>query len=422
MLNVEDIRRDHRWLTGIARARDDGTVRERVRAIIARVREEGDAALLALTHELDGADLSDLRVSPEEIAGAGERVPDRLRAAIDRCVDRVRALAEAQLPREWWSEADGVRFGETVRPLDRVGCYVPGGRASYPSTVAMTAVPARAAGVGEVAVCTPPAPDGSIAPAVLYACLASEVSEVYRVGGAQAIAALTYGTGTIPRVDRIVGPGNVWVTAAKAEVFGDVGIDGLAGPTELVLVADGSADPDALAADLVAQAEHDPLAEAYLVTWDDGLVGAVDAALEREAVGAARRDILEESLPRARALLVRDEEHAAEVSDLIAPEHLQVVVTDPRGFLARVRSYGAAFLGPATPVSLGDYGVGSNHVLPTTQTARFASGLRAGDFVTVSCVVEASAEGLMAVAGDVTALARAEGLEAHARAVEVRLR
>ena len=405
------------------RAADDARYRDDARAILARVRAEGDAALLALAFELDGATLEAIRVPAEEIQASVERVPEELRAAIDAAAGRLRELAAAQLPREWSREEDGVRFGEVVRPLHRVGAYVPGGRAAYPSTVLMTCVPARVAGVDEVAVCTPASADGSVPPAVLYACLAAEVTEVHRTGGAQAVGALAYGTESIARVDRIVGPGNAWVTAAKAEVAaeGACGIDGLAGPTELVLVADRTAEPRSLAADLIAKAEHDPLADAYLITWDAEVIEAVRPAFQEAAAAAARGEILDASLPGVRALLVRDEEQAAMVTDAIAPEHLQVVTEDPQAFLKRVRAFGAAFLGPHTPVSLGDYGVGSNHVLPTLGTARFASGLRAADFVTVSSVVEASAEGLAAAAPGVTGLARAEGLEGHARAVEVRL-
>ncbi|MCA1727255.1 MAG: histidinol dehydrogenase [Actinobacteria bacterium] len=400
----------------------DPRFRREARAILDRVRAQGDAALIALALQLDGATLASLQVSADEIAAAAERVPPELRSAIDAAAARLRDLAAEQLPREWSRTDGGVAFGEVVRPLHRVGCYVPGGRASYPSTVLMTAVPARAAGVEEVVICTPPSQSGAVPDAVLYACSAARVDQVFLVGGAQAVAALAYGTETIPRVDKIVGPGNAWVTAAKAEVASEaaVGIDGLAGPTELVLVAEATADPQVVAADLIAQAEHDPLAEAYLVGWDESLPAAVSALLDAAAEGASRAEILRSSLPNARAILVRDQEQAAQVVDQIAPEHLQIATDDPAGFLKRVRSFGAAFLGPHTPVSLGDYGVGSNHVLPTFGTARFASGLRASDFVTVSSVVEASAEGLAAAGGEVALLARAEGLEGHARAVEVR--
>jgi histidinol dehydrogenase len=421
MLPTEDLRSGAAFAR--PRAADEPRYRAEARAILDRVRDGGDAALRALTLELDGADVAETRVSTLDLQVAQAAVPEVVRLSIDAVAAGLRELSARQLPREWATEEAGVRSGEVVRPLRRVGCYVPGGRAAYPSTVLMTCVPARAAGVEEVVVCTPPAPDGSVHPAVLYACLAAGASEVHRVGGAQAVAALAYGTESIAAVDRIVGPGNAWVTAAKAEVAaeGVVAIDGLAGPTELALVADASAVPDSIAADLIAQAEHDPLAEATLITWDAGLIDAAREALERRAARASRKAVLAESLPRARAVLVRDEDHAARVVDAIAPEHLQVVTEDPQAFLKRVRSFGAAFLGPFTPVSLGDYGVGSNHVLPTLGTARFASGLRASDFVTVSSVVEATAEGLAAAAPVVTELARAEGLDGHADAVEVRL-
>ena len=421
MLPTEDLRSGAAFAR--PRAADEPRFRAEARAILERVRAEGDAALLALTLEFDGASLETTRVPSEAIEVTRGALPPALREAIDAAAERLRELSAHQLPVEWYEERDGIRSGEVVRPLRRVGCYVPGGRAAYPSTVLMTCIPARAAGVEEVVVCTPPHPDGSLSAAVLYACAVAGATEVHAVGGAQAVAALAYGTESIAPVDRIVGPGNAWVTAAKAEVAADglVAIDGLAGPTELVLVADATADPRAIAADLIAQAEHDPLAEATLVSWDEDLIEAARAALERRSKDASRSDVLAASLPRARALLVRDEDQAAEVADAIAPEHLQVITEDAHAFLKRVGSFGAAFLGPHTPVSLGDYGVGSNHVLPTLGTARFASGLRASDFVTVSSVVEATVEGLAAVAPGVVELARAEGLDGHADAVEVRL-
>ena len=329
----------------------DAQVRAEARAILSRVRAGGDAALLALTRELDGADLTHLRLPSEQLEQDAGAIPSGLAGAIERAAERLRALAAAQLPSPWQAESEGVRYGEVVTPLARVGCYVPGGRAAYPSTVLMTAVPAAVAGVEEIVVCTPPDPSGAVDPAVLFACATTGVREVYRLGGAQAIAAMAYGTETIRPVERIVGPGNAWVTAAKAEVAGVVGIDGLTGPTELVVVADGSADPTVLAADLIAQAEHAPDAEAYVVTWDEPLVPAVRAALRVETETAHRREILDRALTLARALLVRDAAQAATVADRIAPEHLQVVVAGPRGFLERCRRYGAAFLGPSTPWS-----------------------------------------------------------------------
>ncbi|HEX6261600.1 MAG TPA: histidinol dehydrogenase, partial [Actinomycetota bacterium] len=268
--------------------------------------------------------------------------------------------------------------------------------------------------------CTPPAQDGSVPDAVLYAARAGAIHEVFRIGGAQAIAAMAFGTETVPSVDTIAGPGNVWVTAAKREVMGTVGVDALAGPTELAIVADGTADPSVLAVDLVAQCEHDPMARTTLVALDPGLPAAIEVPLAAELEASPRGEGVRAALEHAVAVLAPDEEAAASVVDALAPEHLQVVTADPRAFLARVRSYGAAFLGPHTAVSLGDYGVGSNHVLPTMATARFASGLRAAHFVTVSSWTEASPEGAARFGPEVETVARAEGLGAHARASEVR--
>jgi histidinol dehydrogenase len=399
----------------------DPEVTDAVRAIVERVRTEGDAALIELTRRFDGADLSDgVAVPPEDLEAAAGELPAPLRDALDAMRARLEDLHARQVPGEWWDERDGVRFGETVRPVGAAGGYVPGGRAAYPSTVLMTAVPAAVAGVGRVVLCTPPAADGAVPAAVRYAAAIAGVDAVYRIGGAQAVAAMAFGTESVPAVDVIVGPGNAWVTAAKREVAGVVGIDGLAGPTELVVVADGTADPAVLSADLVAQAEHDPLARVVLVTLDATLPDRVEPALRAEVASSPRREIVETSLRGSVAVVAAGEEEAARVVDRVAPEHLQIVTADPRATLERCSSYGAAFLGPLTPVAFGDYGVGSNHVLPTMATARFGSGLRAADFVRVSSVVEASANGLTAHADEVEAVARAEGLPGHARAVEAR--
>ncbi|SRR6266571_448589 len=396
-------------------------VEDGVRDICRRVREEGDAALIELTRRFDGADVAGrLLVTEDEFERAAVDLDPRLASALDRLAGRLRDLHARQLPRPWSAEEGGVRFGEAVRPLGVAGAYAPGGRASYPSTVLMTTVPARVAGVGRVVLCTPPAHDGSVAPAILVAARLAGVDAVYRVGGAQAVAAMAYGTESVPRVDKIVGPGNVWVTAAKREVAGTVGIDGLAGPTELVIVADATADPVVLAGDLVAQAEHDPMARVTLVCFERELVPSVDEALEAQVAESPRREVVEASLRHAVAVVAETQEEAAAIVDRLAPEHLQVVTVDARRFLDRVRSYGAAFLGPLTPVAFGDYGVGSNHVLPTMGTARFSSGLRAADFVTVSSVVEATGDGLDRFGPEVEAVARAEGLPGHAGTVELR--
>jgi histidinol dehydrogenase len=400
----------------------DPSTADTVRGIIERVRAEGDEALFDLTLKFDGADLrpTGLTVSPQEFQRAEETVPSELKAALDALVDRLTDLHRRQLPMEWWDELDGVRFGEIVRPLARAGCYVPGGRAEYPSSVAMTVVPAVVAGVEGVAVCTPPSPDGSIHPAVLYAAARAGATAVAKVGGAQAVAALAFGTTSIQAVDRIVGPGNVYVTEAKRQVAGLVGIDGFAGPTELAVVADASADPGWVATDLVAQAEHDPEALAVLVAFDENVVDQVGQALEAEVARAGRSDVVKAALAHARTVLVADDDQAVEVLDRLAPEHLHVVVADAPAFAQRIRNAGAIFVGGYTPVPFGDYGVASNHVLPTAGTARFSSGLRAADFVKVSSVVEVSDGAAARLAPEVARIALAEGLPGHARAVEIR--
>ena len=347
-------------------------------------------------------------------------MPAELRHAIDALIERLTALHRRQLPVEWWDEVGGVRFGERVMPLHRAGCYVPGGRAVYPSSVAMTVVPAVVAGVEDVTVCSPPSTDGSLHAAVLYAAARAGAGRVVKCGGAQAVAAMAFGTDSVPAVDRVVGPGNAHVTEAKRQLVGQVGIDGLAGPTELVIVADSTADPALVAADLVAQAEHDPEAMTTLITLDEDLARTVITALEAEVSHAARRDIVDRALRRGRIVLVADPDHAIEVADDLAPEHLQVVTTDSVKLAARVRNAGAIFVGPWSAVPFGDYGVALNHVLPTAGTARFASGLRSADFVTVSSVLEMDPVAASQLASDVALIARAEGLPGHARAVELR--
>ena len=424
-LQIVDLRGSSAERLAPRRAALDPEVVAAVREILARVRAEGDAALLDLTLRFDGADLRErgLIVSPEEVARAERSAPSELVGAIEAMVERLRLVHERQVPSDRWTDGDdGVRSGEMVRPLRRAGCYVPGGRAAYPSTACMTVVPAKVAGVEEVVVCSPPLPDGTLPPLVLVATHRAGADLVVKLGGAQAVAALAYGTESVPAVDVIVGPGNVYVTAAKREVAGDVGIDSLAGPSELEIVADAAADPEVLAADLVAQAEHDPLAATSIVTTDEALLRAVDSALEADVARAARHDVVTASMGRARGVLVDGDDRAAEVVNDLAPEHLQLVLEDPRAFLGRVRNAGAVFLGAWSAVPFGDYGVGSNHVLPTMGTARFSSGLRASDFVTTSAVVEMSRDAAVRMAPEVAAVARAEGLDGHARAVEIRSR
>jgi histidinol dehydrogenase len=421
VLELLDLR-DRRERLEPRRLEIDPHVSDTVREIVQRVRDEGDDVLLELTLRFDGVDLRErgLVVPPDEFADAIDGVPTDLRRALDALIVRVTDLHRRQLPLEWSDEREGVRFGERVRPVRAAGCYVPGGRAVYPSSVAMTVVPAYVAEVEEIVVCTPPRTDGSIHPAVLYAAKQSGATRVVKVGGAQAIAAMAFGTDSVPAVDKVVGPGNAYVTEAKRQLDGVVGVDGLAGPTELVLVASAEADPRWVAADLVAQAEHDPEAVATLVALDESTVEGVEHALEAEVARAARRDIVEAALRRARAVLVGDLEQAVEVVNDLAPEHLQLMIEDAGPFHAGIRNAGAIFVGAFTPVPFGDYGVASNHVLPTAGTARFASGLRASDFVKVMSVVEMDDAAARTLAPEVSAIARTEGLVGHARAVEIR--
>jgi histidinol dehydrogenase len=398
----------------------DPTVADTVRDILARVRTDGDPVLFELAERFDGARLDSLVVSEEELSAAELDTPAELKNALDALITRLRDLHTRQLPREWTDERDGVTFGEIVRPLRSVGCYVPGGTAVYPSSVCMTVVPAAVAGVEMRVLCTPPQADGSLPSAVLYAAAKAGATLVIKSGGAQAVGALAFGTDSVPRVDRIVGPGNAFVTEAKRQVSGLVGIDGLAGPSEVTVVAGPDADPLRCAVDLVAQAEHDPDAITHFVTTDPSLVGQVGEALAAELATAGRREIVEAALTHARAIVVRDEEQAAEVVDDLAAEHLLVLLPDPRGFVERIRNAGAIFLGPWTAVPFGDYGVASNHVLPTAGTARFSSGLRTGDYVTVRSVVEMTADAAARLAPEASAIARSEAFVGHARAMDVR--
>ncbi len=421
MLELLDLR-ERRERLEPRRLEIDPHVADTVRGILARVRAEGDEALIDLALRFDGADLRDrgLVATPDEFAAALDVVPAELRRAIDGLIDRISDLHRRQLPREWAEERDGIRSGEIVRPLRAAGCYVPGGRAVYPSSVAMTVTPALVAGVEEIVVCTPPSADGSVHPAVLYAAARSGATRVVKSGGAQAVAALAYGTDAVPAVDKVVGPGNAFVTEAKRQLNGVVGIDGLAGPTELVLVAGDDADPEWLAADLVAQAEHDPDALTTFVATDPTLVERVQRALEAAVARAARREIVEAALGNARAVLVGGWDQALDVVNDLAPEHLQLALTSVGPFATGVRNAGAIFVGGFTAVPFGDYGVASNHVLPTGGTARFSSGLRASDFVTISSVVELDDGAARRLAPEVSQIARAEGLAGHARAVEIR--
>jgi histidinol dehydrogenase len=400
----------------------DPATTETVREILQRVFVEGDDVLVELSKQFDGADLSrtGILVTEREFERAERDTPAELRSAIDELIDRLRALCDRQMPRGWWDERDGIRFGEIVRPLASVGCYVPGGRAKYPSTVAMTVVPATVAGVEEIVVCTPPQRDGTVHAPVLYAAMRAGATDVAKSGGAQAVAAMAYGTESIPSVDRIVGPGNVYVTEAKRQVAGLVGIDGLAGPSELAIVAEGDVDPRLAALDLIAQAEHDPEARTFFITPDASLAEKVDAAVGQELEHAGRREIVDLAIRHTKLVLVRDLDHASAAVNDVAAEHVLVLVREPEQFLDGIRNAGAVFLGPWSAVPFGDYGVASNHVLPTAGTARFSSGLRAADYVTVTSVMRMSPDAAARFTPGTATIARAEGLVGHARAMEAR--
>ena len=399
----------------------DDDVTAAVRAIIDDVRARGDAALRDLTERFDGCRIADFGVPRAETDAALQRAAPAFRAALAYAGAEIRAYHELQLQPAPRRERAGIELEELTRPVDRAGLYVPGGRAAYPSTVLMTAIPAQVAGVPEIALCVPPGPDGRAPEATLAAAASVGVHEVFRVGGAQAIAALAYGTETIRPVDVVVGPGNAYVAAAKREVAGVVGIDAFAGPSEVVVVADATAPPEFVAADLLAQAEHGPGGTAVLVTWDVDAADAVDAALvQLLADGGRAGDVEAPLLVGGRTLIVSGPDQAMDVVNTIAPEHLELMTTDVDALVPLVRNAGAVFVGPWAPAAVGDYVAGVNHVLPTARTARFASALRVDTFRKHIHVVRVSPEGLGAVAEHVEALATAEGLPAHGRSVALR--
>jgi len=399
-------------------------VADAVRAIIAAVRAEGDAALARFTERFDRSSLTADRfaLTEAEIEAAAASVPTDLADAIDLAAARIEAFHRAQMPADLVTrDATGLAVGLRWRPLDSVGLYVPGGKAAYPSSVLMNAIPAKVAGVARIAMCVP-CPDGAVNTAVVRAARRAGVHEIYRIGGAQAIAALAYGTATIRPVDRIVGPGNAYVAEAKRQVFGAVGIDAIAGPSEVLVIADATARVDWLAIDLLAQAEHDEAAQAVLVTPDAGLADSVVAAAERLLADLPRAEIARRAWERHGAIIItRNLDEAAEIANRLAPEHLELAVADPAVVFAKIRHAGAAFLGAFTPEALGDYVAGPNHVLPTSRTARFASGLSVFDFLKRTTWVAADRPALAALGPAAMRLAEAEGLEAHARSIALRL-
>ena len=395
-----------------------------VSEILATVRAGGDAALVELTERFDGVSLDALAVPADVVAGAVDRVAPELRDALEVAHRRIAAYHRHELAASDVFTSEGVTVRPLVRPVARAGCYAPGGRARYPSTVLMCATPARVAGVDEVVLCVPPAPDGSVDDATLAAAAIAGVDEVYRVGGAQAVAAMAYGTESIAPVDVIVGPGNRYVAEAKRQVSGVVGVaSAFAGPSEVVVVAAPGTRPELAAVDVVVQAEHGPDGQAWLVTWDEALAGAVEAEIDRIVAASSRRGDLEATLSTGGySVLVDGPDAAIAVANVVAPEHLELMVPpDLAGSMVdAVRSAGAVFVGEDAPASLGDYLAGPNHVLPTNRTARFASALRADDFVRHIHVVTATPSAMADLGPRVVALAEAEGLEAHAASIRAR--
>jgi len=396
-----------------------------VSAIIGEIRAEGDAALLRLTTRFDGwapADTTALQVTAAEMDAAVTQVEPALMAALDLAASRIEAFHRAQMPSDLvLPGADGVVLGMRWNALDAVGLYVPGGKAAYPSSVLMNAIPARIAGVARLAMVVP-TPRGALNPLVLAAARRAGVTEVWRIGGAQAVAALAWGTQSIAPVDRVVGPGNAYVAEAKRQVFGRVGIDSIAGPSEVLILADRTNNPAHVAMDLLAQAEHDEAAQSILITDDAGFADAVAREVAAALTTLPRRAIAGESWEKHGAvILVHDWEEAVALANRLAPEHLQIMTPDPQALFARIRHAGAAFLGRHTPEAIGDYVAGPNHVLPTGRTSRFASGLSVFDFLKRTTWVEADAAGLAGIGPAAVKLAEAEGLGAHAASVALRL-
>ena len=395
-----------------------------VRTIVARVRQEGDAAVIALTRQFDQLDLTPatMRVGEAEIDAAFEATAPETLAALRLAHDRIAAHHRRQLPKDdRYTDPIGVELGSRWTAIESAGLYVPGGTASYPSSVLMNAVPARVAGVERIAMVVP-AMRGALNPLVLAAARIAGVSEIYRIGGAQAVAALAYGTETVAPVAKIVGPGNAFVAAAKRQVFGHVGIDMIAGPSEVLVIADGDNDPDWIAADLLAQAEHDTAAQSILITDDASFADAVEAAVERQLKTLSRAETASASWATHGAIIVVPRlDDAAPLSDRIAPEHLELAVADPEALFAKLRNAGAVFLGRHTPEVIGDYVGGSNHVLPTARSARFSSGLSVLDFVKRTSILKLDAAQLRELGPAAIELARVEGLDGHARSVAIRL-
>ena len=403
----------------------DAQVEQTVTTVLTDVRSRGDAAVLEYTARWDRLSLSSataLEMSRRELATAREQLPAAQRDALVAAAQRIRSYHEHQRAQSWsYTEADGTRLGQKITPLDRVGLYVPGGKASYPSSVLMNAIPAKVAGVGEL-IMVVPTPDGTRNEMVLAAADIAGVDRVFTIGGAQAVAALAYGTATIPKVDKIVGPGNAYVAAAKRRVFGIVGIDMIAGPSEILVICDGTANPDWVAMDLFSQAEHDEMAQALLLCPSADFIEQVAAAIDRLLPTMPRRTVIAQSLADRGALIkVRDLDQACEIANTIAAEHLELIVANPQSLVDKIRHAGALFLGAYSSESLGDYCAGPNHVLPTMRTSRFSSPLGVYDFQKRTSIIDVSRAGAQRLGAIAATLAYGEGLAAHARSAQLRL-
>ncbi len=394
-----------------------------VQSIIQAVREDGDAALLSFSKKFDGVEVVDLKVPSKKLVDAYNNLSDEFKAILTEATGNIRRFHEKQLPDSWFmDDGAGVILGQRVLPIDKAGVYVPGGKAFYPSSLLMNVIPAQVAGVSEIYLTTPPGKDGLPNPLVLGAAHLLGIDHVYATGGAQAIAALAYGTETIPNVDKIVGPGNVYVATAKKLVFGPVDIDSVAGPSEIVVLADETANPRFVAADLLSQAEHDESASAILVTTSDTLAGSVCRYLKEMVPQLSRKAIVEASLATYGACIVAGTmDQAIEVVNDLAPEHLEIIVLDPWGTMTRIRHAGAIFLGPYSSEPVGDYFAGPNHVLPTGGTARYASALSVDDFIRKQSIIHYTRDRLLETGPKIIDFANAEKLTAHARAIAVRL-
>ncbi len=403
----------------------DPKVDAAVHAILADVKTRGDAAVLEYTQRFDKSSattIQQLELPQSQLQAAYETLPDREKTALTQAAGRVRSYHQRQKQESWqYTDADGTLLGQKITPLDRVGIYVPGGKAAYPSSVLMNAMPAQVAGVGEI-IMVSPARGGEEQQLVLAAAWLAGVHRIFTIGGAQAVAALAYGTATIPQVDKIVGPGNAYVAAAKRAVFGVVGIDMIAGPSEILVICDGSTHPDWIAMDLFSQAEHDEIAQSILLCPDQSFIDQVQVSIDNLLPQMPRRDIIAASLGNRGALIkVADMTEACDIANYIAPEHLELSVSDPQTWLPQLKHAGAIFMGRFTSESLGDYCAGPNHVLPTSRTARFASPLGVYDFQKRSSLIQVSAQGAISLGNIASVLAHGEGLQAHARAAEMRL-